>query len=804
MHTPNIKFDVIGTIDMVGQTVSHYHVLSRLGGGGMGVVYEAEDTRLGRRVALKFIPNNLLDDPKSLERFLREACIASRLNHPNICTIHDIGDLDGLPYIVMEKLEGQSLRDKMKGQPMDIELVLDVGIQVSDALAACHAKGIIHRDIKPANIFVIPSGQVKILDFGLVKLSSEFRGDPLDDLTIAGEVFGTTIYMSPEQARGEEIDGRSDLFSLGVVLYEMATGHKPFRRNNSVNSLNALLNEKPPSPRKLNPVLPEDLEGILGRAMEKDRGNRYQTALAMKGDLQSLKRESEPGLTISQRMRPALPYKLRTSTFATASRWQLYTLLGVIGLLLAVLIPIGAYWFRHRPGAPRAKNTIAVLPLRNLNGDVSVDFLRSALADELANTLAQNRSLDVRPTSMTEKYSGKDINLERAARELHAATLVTGHFVERGPDLVVTLEAVQASDNRLIWQTTFTAPTENLITLQSDLAAQVRKGLLPALGVMKGAEEAGSLPRNPAAYDLYLHSLAIPHDPVANKDALAVLQQVVQMDPTYAPAWEQLGLRSYFDGTYSDGGEAMIQQSDRAYERALQLEPNLTSALSDQITNSVERGDLSKAYRAAEELVKKKPQSGDAHFALSYVYRYAGKLQKAAQECNTALSLDPGNFMFRSCTWTFMELGRTQRAMEFLQLDAGSEWAAYVTPSLLLREGNVAEARETVKRMPTATRYHRDLLEACLGLRPAGELDRISKEIESNTANELDPEMLYYQGALLGYCGKDQAALQVLQNAVERNYCAYENLLNDPLLAKLRANQAFNKVLTAASACSEY
>jgi len=804
MHTPNIKFDVIGTIDMVGQTVSHYHVLSRLGGGGMGVVYEAEDTRLGRRVALKFIPNNLLDDPKSLERFLREARIASRLNHPNICTIHDIGDLDGLPYIVMEKLEGQSLRDKMKGQPMDIELVLDVGIQVSDALAACHAKGIIHRDIKPANIFVIPSGQVKILDFGLVKLSSEFRGDPLDDLTIAGEVFGTTIYMSPEQARGEEIDGRSDLFSLGVVLYEMATGHKPFRRNNSVNSLNALLNEKPPSPRKLNPVLPEDLEGILGRAMEKDRGNRYQTALAMKGDLQSLKRESEPGLTISQRMRPALPYKLRTSTFATASRWQLYTLLGVIGLLLAVLIPIGAYWFRHRPGAPRAKNTIAVLPLRNLNGDVSVDFLRSALADELANTLAQNRSLDVRPTSMTEKYSGKDINLERAARELHAATLVTGHFVERGPDLVVTLEAVQASDNRLIWQTTFTAPTENLITLQSDLAAQVRKGLLPALGVMKGAEEAGSLPRNPAAYDLYLHSLAIPHDPVANKDALAVLQQVVQMDPTYAPAWEQLGLRSYFDGTYSDGGEAMIQQSDRAYERALQLEPNLTSALSDQITNSVERGDLSKAYRAAEELVKKKPQSGDAHFALSYVYRYAGKLQKAAQECNTALSLDPGNFMFRSCTWTFMELGRTQRAMEFLQLDAGSEWAAYVTPSLLLREGNVAEARETVKRMPTATRYHRDLLEACLGLRPAGELDRISKEIESNTANELDPEMLYYQGALLGYCGKDQAALQVLQNAVERNYCAYENLLNDPLLAKLRANQAFNKVLTAASACSEY
>ena len=287
---------------MVGQTISHYHVLGKLGGGGMGVVYEAEDTRLGRRVALKFIPDNLLDDKKSLERFLREARIASQLNHPNICTIHDIGDLDGKPYIVMEKLEGKSLRDLMDGQPMDLELVIDVGIQVSDALAACHAKGIIHRDIKPANIFVTPAGQAKILDFGLVKVAPEFGRDNLEDLTIAGEIFGTTVYMSPEQARGEELDPRSDLFSLGVVLYEMATGHKPFRKNNSITSMNALLNEKPPSPRKFNPAIPEDLEGILGRAMEKDRGNRYQTALAMKGDLQSLKKESEPGLSTSALM----------------------------------------------------------------------------------------------------------------------------------------------------------------------------------------------------------------------------------------------------------------------------------------------------------------------------------------------------------------------------------------------------------------------------------------------------------------------------------------------------------------------
>jgi serine/threonine-protein kinase len=799
---PTIKGDVIGTIDMVGQTVSHYHIVGKLGGGGMGVVYEAEDTRLGRRVALKFIPSDLLGDHKSLERFLREARIASQLNHPNICTIHDIGDLDGQPYIVMEKLEGSSLRDLMNGKPLELEKVLDVGIQASDALAACHAKGIIHRDIKPANIFLSPAGQAKILDFGLVKVAPEFEGAALEELTIAGEIFGTTVYMSPEQARGEELDPRSDIFSLGVVLYEMATGHKPFRKNNSVNSLNALLNERPPAPRKLNPALPDELEGILGRAMEKERGQRYQTALAMKGDLQSLKKDSE-GLTKSQRLKPALPYKLRTSTFERGSKWQFYALLGTVALLLTILIPVGAWWLKHRPGAGGQRNTIAVLPLRNLNGDVSVDFLRFALADEITNTLASNRALDVRPTSMTQKYTGNDVDPQKAARELHAAIIITGHFVQRGQTLVVTLEAVQASDNKLLWQTTQTAAAQDLIALQSELSAQVRQGLLPLLGLGQGAQEASSRPKSPEAYDLYLHSLAIPHDPTNNKDALAVLQQVVQMDPTYAPAWVELGLRSYYDATYSDGGEAMLQQSNRAYARALQLDPNNAIALGQQITNSVERGELGKAYESAAALVKNKPDSAQAHFALSYVFRYAGMLEESARECNTALTLDPGNYMFRSCAWTFQELGQSERALDFLRLDAGSEWAAYVMPSLLLRAGKVAEAKEAVKHMPSAPRYHRDLLESCLGLRPAGDLDRLARELPSSQGNELDPELIYYQGSLLGYCGKNQAALQLLGNAVERSYCAYANLLNDPLLLKLRGDPAFDAVLTQAHACQE-
>jgi Tfp pilus assembly protein PilF len=273
------------------------------------------------------------------------------------------------------------------------------------------------------------------------------------------------------------------------------------------------------------------------------------------------------------------------------------------------------------------------------------------------------------------------------------------------------------------------------------------------------------------------------------------------MDPNFAPAWEALGRRANYDADYSDGGEAMFERSNKAFERAMELDPNLIGAAAQLITNRVERGELGKAYVSAQALVKRRPDSAPAHFAMSFVYRYAGMLEQATGECDTALALDPGNFTFRSCAWAFMELGKTERAADYVRLDAGSEWAAYVTPSILLREGKVSQAREAVKQMPTAPRYHRDLLEACLQLRPESELDRLAHEAETTLPAEPDPEIWYYEGALFGYCGKKQAALRRLQSAVEQNYCAYSNLLSDPLLAKLRGEPDFNKVLTAASAC---
>jgi eukaryotic-like serine/threonine-protein kinase len=790
---------------LVGQTVSHYRIVSKLGGGGMGAVYDAEDTRLGRHVALKFVPPEMVHDRNALDRFFWEARAASQLNHPGICTIHDVEDSDGHPFIVMERLEGVSLKERMLGGPMELDEILDVGIQVSDALAACHAKGIIHRDIKPANIFLTNLGVVKILDFGVAKLAPGIRaGDTaLDDpLTIAGDIFGTAVYMSPEQARGEELDARTDLFSMGVVLYQMATGQRPFIGNNAVTTLEAVMNHKPVSPLKLNPKLPHELEGIIGRAMEKERGNRYPDALAMKGDLQSLKRETEPGMTETARMRPLLPYRISSSTFQTTSRKSLYILLGVIALLITLLIPMGA-WFVKQRSNTHARTSIAVLPLQNMNGDVSVEFLSFALADEVANALTGTRSLDVRPLAMSRKYTGADVDPRKVAADLRVGTVITGHYLRQGDTLMVTLEAVDGANDKLLWQTNLTVPADDLIGLQSAMNKQVNLALLPAIGMAGGQVAGGTHPHDPAAYDLYLHALSLSHDAGPNKDAIAVLEHAVTADPNYAPAWEELGLREYYDSQYSTGGEEMFQRSTEAFERAVALDPNRIVAAGQIIAHRVERGELAKAYQAAQALVQRLPENAQAHFVMSYVDRYAGMLPQAMKECNKALALDPGNYTFRSCAWAFMEGGDTKRAADFINLDSGSEWAAYATPSLLLRESKIDEARQAVTKMSPLPRYHRDLLEACLHLRPYSDAQEMAHVAETTTPAAPDAEILYYQGSLFADCGLRPAAMRMLSAAIEQNYCAYSNLQLDPMLRKIRQTPGFDQLLEAGRECQD-
>jgi TolB-like protein/Tfp pilus assembly protein PilF len=789
---------------MIGQQVSHYRILGKLGGGGMGVVYEAEDLKLGRHVALKFIPENLAGDPKSLERFTREARAASLLNHPNICTIHGIEDNNGHPFIVMERLEGESLKQCIAGHAMGAEKVLDVGVQVADALVASHAKNIVHRDIKPANIFMTPTGQVKVLDFGLAKLvhnlGTEDDAGADNSLTAIGVIPGTAVYMSPEQARSETVDGRSDLFSFGVVLYEMSTGKKPFTGANSLVTLDAVLHSKPIPPRDLNPKIPIELEGIIGKAMEKDRNRRYQSAAEMRSDLALLKREAESG-TIKT---PSATAKLRvaTRTFGRNSRLLTYLLIGTAALLVTVLAAVGAWWYKHREVAnAEQRNAIAVLPLQNMNGDFGIDYLRFALADELTSVLTYSRTLEVRPSSVTRRFVAVDLDPRKVGQELRVGRLIQGHFMKQGDNLTVTLEAIDVPTDRLLWQASITEKADNFIGLQDQLKRQIQNGLLPVLGGGGGEIESASRPNNQEAYDLYLRSLAKAHDPKPNKEAIKLLEEAVSIDPKYAPAWEALGQRYNFDSTYGGGGEEAFQKSNDALESAVAIDPNRVVAASLLITNRVERGDLRRAYQAATDLVRRRPQSADAHFALSYVLRYAGMLPESAEQCKAARQLDPGNFAFRSCAWSFLEIGKTDQAMDFVQLDSGTEWAKWVTPYIRLAEGNVTEARSDAQKMATASIYHRNLMEACTAPQPPADLARIVHDEESSVLTEPDPEAWYHIGALMAYCGQDGPALHLLNAAVEQNYCAHEALLDDPLLKNLRKETAFNDVLTKSSQC---